>query len=309
MKKGGFIFHLAVVAVVYCAWHACTSKPSYYFNPLQVEGMKASSDPSFALPLQVNLLVLTKEPQTLSDTLKLALKSVASAWSWVLDLRFLTQYGLYNNLCCVNCDEKLDTFALYTDIPKATTSRQLDIIVIVTNSDCGAIPLSTVHYVSDASEIPSVVISTLRDSFELITSTEDEYVDGFLKAELCEINPQGCLVEVAKQATTSYIVHEASLLNRLIEHNQPTINQQDHELIESVRTALGDLPASLAELQTVAQTLTQLCASPSLAAEEYFQWDFKIGVYAPLMLPPLFPLVGALYWGYIARRKRKEKSE
>jgi len=302
MSSGPFIFHLVALAAALGVWLTCTTKSGNHFEPFDLGDLELSSESTYALPLQVNLLILAKEPTELPQGIWSSVKSVASAWSWLIDLEMHAQQGVYSNLCCVNCEEKLDLYSLYTDIPRASPARQLDIIVILSNQDCGTIPHQSVHYVRDPLEILSVVISTLRDHHGLVSSTEDEYIDGFLPSELCDINPDGCLVRVAKKATIAYIAHEASLFNALMALNKPTVNEHDFAKIESVRAQLKALPDDLVSLQALASVLTDLVSSPSLAAEEYFQWDFKIGVYAPLMLPPLFPIVGALYWSFIERK-------
>jgi hypothetical protein len=303
-----YYFHLLVFLAALCILYSCTSSHSHPFHPLSVPSQPQSSEAAFALPLQVNLLVLTKEPQSMPVAVKSALKSITSAWSWVIDLKLKSQSGVFSSLCCVNCEEKLDTLALYTDLPKVTATRQLDVIVVIAPPDCGVIPLSTVHY-ADYAEIPSVVISVLREYLGLLTSTEDVYVDGFTTAELCDVRPTDCMTPLAKHSTTAYINHQAALLNALIAHNHPLISAEDFARIEYVRASLDSPSDSLPELQAVAQVLTDLVGSPGLAAEEYFQLDFKIGVYAPLFFPPLFPVIGGLYWRFLEKRRLKVKTD
>ena len=253
----------------------------------------------FAKRLMISLTLLYDGGVQATAGLEGDLNGFIGQLSHYMDARLYLQSAFIDKVCCDNCQGKMDTFSPYFSPLNLESSRDhLRIFAIITNKECEPLPLPNVVYVKKQA-VPSIAAyaaEITRKHLGLATPAGTDLINGFTSEELQTLPP------ILGKKMRAWVSSQTELFNTLMSSNSPAISQAVSKQIEHVRGLLQP-EADYETLLEAAYQLDLLLAEPSLAREEYFQPDFKIGVYAPLLVPPVFPLVGVAYSVW-TRRKR-----
>lgn len=281
-------------------WLCTTSVLSAGYTPLP---MLSQSDQTarfpFAQPLTISLTVLYDGPALSTEGLEGNLSQFVGQLSQLMDVKLHLQTGFIERVCCDGCQGKMDAFSPYFSPLNLESSRaHLRLFALVTNKECEPLPLNNVVYVKKHAlgTAAAYVVELTRNHLGLTTPSGTDLINGFTTEEIRTLP-----LTLGKKMKT-WVSNRTELLNSLMNSNSPALSAAISKQIEYVR---GLLQADLdyEGLLEAAYQLEMLLAAPSLAREEYFQPDFKVGVYAPLLVPPIFPLVGVAY-SFWTRRKR-----
>lgn len=282
-------------------WLFTTSVLSAGYSPLPLLSKPGQiAEFPFAKRLTISLTLLY-DGQEVQETAGLEgnLSGFIGRLSHYMEARLYLQSAFIDKVCCDNCQGKMDTFSPYFSPLNLESNRDhLRIFAIITNKECEPLPLQHVVYVKKqgVGSIAAYVAEITRKHLRLANPAGTDLINGFTSEEL------HTLPQVLGKKMLAWVSSRTELFNTLMNSNSPTISQAVSKQIEHVRSLLQP-EADYEKLLEAAYQLDLLLAEPSLAREEYFQPDFKIGVYAPLLVPPVFPLVGVAYSVWTRRRR------
>lgn len=301
----GIIYNFVIIVLVAVLWYFVTRKESFQvknFNELQEDGI---SELNLELRRVELVFVFNSEINELDTSVYKAIENIRNQFSYLLDLELDVQSVIGNDMCCDKCSENLDQFRLILKPIIIENRRIVDVISIVySDNECNSpIPLENVHYVNrenHAVEIPRILMHSLRTSLGL--PDVDRLYNGLTKSEIENAH------EISKKYFITKINKEIRLFNALLDLNKPYVTFNDHQDIINLQEKLQSV-LQLQDYNQISQQITQLNSRESLYKEEYFQWDFKVGVYAPIFIPSLFPLSAAIYSKVFMDPKNKIKTE
>lgn len=253
----------------------------------------------FAQRLTISLTVLYDGVALSTEGLERDLGHFVAQLSQYMDVKLNMQTGFVEKVCCDGCQGKMDAFSPYFSPLNLESNRDhLRLFALVTNKECEPLPLDHVMYVKKHAlgTAAAYVVEITRNHLKLTTPAGADLINGFTTEEIRSFPL------ILEKKMRLWVSNRAELFNSMMKSNSPGLYPGISQQIEYVRGLLqGELDYE--RLLEAAYQLELLLAAPSLAREEYFQPDFKVGVYAPLLVPPIFPLVGVAY-SFWTRRKR-----
>jgi len=283
-QRKGIFYNLAVIALVGSIWLWQTWTGSSYVSFIPKLSLTAQTKHNLE-PRVVYLNLVFERPLEVPLSTLEELETVTNQFSHFLMLELRIQHSI-GNLCCSNCNEQPDKYSLYTEPLNIESYRNLSsVIVFVSKKECTH--PEDVYYLTESqiSQLTPIYINSLRTALGF-PQTQEKLLNGLTSSEIQEKN------STVKNYLVSEINSQIDTFNKLLEENNPVVNSEDYQAIQYLSKPKQYTPE---EYMHMLITLKRLNYSPSMYREEYFQWDFKIGVYAPLFLPAMFPLVGAIY--------------
>ena len=273
-QKKGLIYNSLIIFILFLIWLATTTK-SGYSPPILPESEPTESNLDL-FPLDLTILIISNPPTSIPSETLLYIQSVANAFSHLLDLSINLKYRSSKSPEKIKNESqsskrcKLLIFMIYNE-----TSPQAKVKDNVVN---------LLH--SQTSEIPNYLISYLRKSINLPLSNEI-LINGLTKHEELSKN------ELLETWLNFQISKQSTIFNTLSSYNSVKLSSKAYS--EILHLSKSSSKSTLNEKVLTLHSLISLNTSPDLSHEEYFKWDFKVGVYAPVFFPVLFPISGAVY--------------
>lgn len=263
-------YNLGVIVLVGLVWAATTFQLgnlpySYKLGQLKGDGYLYNIQ-----PLVVSIVIGSDSELEVDNEVQKNIESVINSFSVLVDIEANVQ---------VFVGEEINSNSKRTLVHSGKT--EMKIVFSLLNHCLG------LCCISDCSEIPGYLIAALREKLGLKGSTglingltEDEFEYGNTHNNYYYLN-------LVKSSIYKY--------NELIYTGYPYLTEFDRTVIDSIKRQLQN-PAEGLPLKALYFQLYEINSRLSLYKESYFQWDFKLGVYAPIFIPSLFPLGGALYY-------------
>jgi hypothetical protein len=270
-QKKGLIYNSIVLSFLFVLWYFTTSKPG--FSPPYLPEVIQEESTLDLSPMDLTILIISNPVTSLPNDVELKLISVGNTFSHFFDLTI--------NLKCRSSlsPEKIKN--------ESQSSKKAKLLIFFISPEA---PLTKSHIIhvlpSSVSDIPNYLISYLRETLKL-PPTIEPLTNGLSSSE-----------ESSKETLINKwqdwsIYRQVKIFNKMIDLNQLKVSQATLKTLETLKKALSN--ELHLEKSEILSSLTSLNASPDLSQEEYFKWDFKVGVYAPIFFPVLFPISGAIY--------------
>lgn len=307
-QRNAFRQNSIVILGMALIWWYITSYQTYKFTPLIVTPPYSDTGHNYAVPLTVNLLISFDTDYKIElEPIEEALHSIVYDFREFLDVEMNIQYSKVSRICCSKCEQEIDKHRLAISMPSITWSRQeLNLAAIIKADECGKLTEDYIQYIKpgELEKVYEWVAWKLRNYYKL-KDTDEVLLNGISDSERNQLKPI-ILTEVKE-----YISYQMNLFNQLMAENQPLISEEDYQLILQAQDLYLLLDSSdVSQCRNLSYKLFKLMSKQSLYREEYFQWDFKLGIYAPFFLPPIFPLIAAVYSSLISiRAKQKLKTD
>ncbi|CAG9326370.1 unnamed protein product [Blepharisma stoltei] len=300
----GIYYNFLIIVFVGVIWYFITRNPSYSVYPLPDIAMNDSSELNL-MPRRIDLsLIFNRDSMEIPKELQKNITQIRNEFSHLLDVEININFVRNDDMCCKKCHENLDQFRLILKPANIEIRREIsNVAIIISEDDCNPIPMENVHYVhpDHLGDISKILIVTLRIIIGLPEA--DNLINGLTQEERKSANSIAVLYQTTKFNT------EIRHFNNLLKLNKPIISFKDYLDIEKARSDIENASKTndLIELAQAVDLIVDLNSRESLYQEEYFQWDFKVGVYAPIFVPSLFPLGGAIYHKLFMNYKAKLK--
>lgn len=271
-QKKGLIYNAFVLMFLFTIWYLTTSKPGHTPEPIPVpERIESKLD---LTPLDLTIVVCSESLLPLPEEILNKLEQVTNTFSrfWDLTLNLKSQSTLYPYKKKHESQSSKRTKSLVFYFNDKSLEFQEDFII--------SLPYSQI------SEIPYYLVGYLRNITGLGNSNE-VLVNGLSQRERESVN------FMVNEWLDFQLYREIVIFNQLLEYNQVKITSEQFEDLRKVRD--GVLGNDLDEKFRIWQNIVRLNSHQALAKDSHFQWDFKLGVYAPIFFPVVFPICGAIY--------------
>lgn len=303
-QRNAFRQNSIVMIFMALIWWYITSYQTYTYSPIHVTRPLSDAGRNYAEPLTVNLLISFDTDYKLElAEIEEALHSIVYDFREFFDIEMNIQYAKVTRICCTKCEQEIDKHRLAMSMPSVTWGRQeMNLAAIIKADECGKLTEDYLQYIKpgELEKVYEWVAWKLRKYYGL-KETNETLLNGISESERSSLKPT-ILTEVKK-----YVSYQMNLFNNLMLENQPLISEQDFKRIQEAQELYCLLDSfNISQSRELSSKLFQLMSTQSLYREEYFQWDFKLGIYAPFFVPPIFPLIGALY-SYMLSRRAKSK--
>lgn len=276
-QKKGLIYNCFVILFLAAIWYITTNNAGY--TAPKLPKIHKVNTPFDFTPYTFQIIITTESFQEIPTELKKNLKNVVNAFSQFWDVQVFFSQIISDN------GKNLKTFQ--------NSSKTL---IFLYSSEIPDPALENTYKISDFSEILPIFVSILRNTLKFPTASKVQ--NGLTESE--KNNGES----FAKDWTLSSLYKEIELYNRLIEINTPRTTLETSEKIGKTIEKLSELEKyGLTELHDLLIEVKRLNSEIELGQEEYFKWDFKLGVYAPLFFPVLFPMSAAIYSRLFLRNK------
>jgi hypothetical protein len=272
-QRKGLVYNVCVISLLLGVCYLTTSNIGY--TPCVLPEVQDTSSILNLQPILFNLIVSTEEKFELPDEIKKKLESISNQFSQFWDIKvFLSSV--------VSADTKK---VKSTNIGPIETKT----IVFVVSPGYQQVRKENFYWISSTGldMIPSIFISILRQTAGL-TKTDEPLNNGLTNTEIQ--NSHQYVLDWVKSSLNK----EIRIYNLLNLENKPVITGDLYNYIIRIRESIGN-HHSVEELYGLYRSVRDLNRNKELAMEEYFQWDFKLGVYGPLFFPVLFPMTAAVY--------------
>ena len=279
-QKKGLVYNTIVIMILLGICYFTTSK-SGYSAPDIIKIEKVFSPFNFE-PLEVNIIFASEEKLLIPDGLKYAIENISNAFSQYFDLKVTLNEILSDN------PKKIKNFSISAENTKSLIFAISPKFMNFHKENLYWIPQN------DLNQIVSIFITFLR-TFVKFPYADKDLINGLTQGELLYIE------KFRKDWLKSVLFDEIQIYNKMNHNNQPIINKDLYTKITEINNKISkELDAD--ELYIILRQMQELNSDIGLAQEEYFQWDFKLGVYAPLFFPVIFPMSAAIYSRLFLRR-------
>ncbi|OMJ71903.1 hypothetical protein SteCoe_29786 [Stentor coeruleus] len=272
-QKKGLIYNCLVISFFICIV-VYTTKSSGYSRPILPDPIPSSS-PHFFPATTFHLIISSPEPIIIPDSIKYSIKSITNAYSQFWPLEVILSQTI-----------SLDPSKIITSTLTSNLSKNL---VFNINPIYQSYKKNGYYWIQPEKmqEIVNVFVRELR-RWVNFPEGEGELVNGLTKNEL----------ENGLRYYETWL--DSELAKEVKEYNK--VNEINNGAIpEDVYMEIIKLSGSIGKTNTVEEKHKQviiikgLNRNTSLGVEDYFQWDFKLGVYAPFFFPVIFPMTAAIY--------------
>ena len=274
-QKKGLIYNAFVLGFLFVIWYFTTSKPGY--SPLPIQTPKECYSTLDLTPTDLTLVVCSASEVSVPVPAEvlLSVERVVNAFSqyWDLTLKFKYQVSASPQKIRNSSQSVKRVKSLVFFVGENPVEYPEDHII--------SLPLSQV------ADIPFYLIGYLR-SLSSMGKTNEALINGLTEPE------HGKVEVMLNEWLDSQIYKQALAFNQLITHNDPKVSKTQYESLEAIREKIHS-QATTPEKISVWKALSSLNSDPSLSKSPHFQWDFKLGVYAPIFFPVIFPICGAIY--------------
>lgn len=276
-QKKGLIYNCFVILFLAAIWYITTNNTGCS-APMLPKIHKVSTPFDFT-PTTFQIIIVTESFLEVPKELKSSLKNLINAFSHFWDVQVLFSQIISDN------EKNLKTLQ--------NSSKTL---IFLYSSEFLNPTLENTYKISEFSEILPIFANILRNTVKLPTASKVQ--NGLTESE--KNNGES----FAKDWTLSCLYQEIELYNRLIEINSPTTTTETFEKIAKIIEKILELDKyGLVELHDLLIEVKMLNSEIELGQKEYFKWDFKLGVYAPLFFPVIFPMSAAIYSRLFLRNK------
>lgn len=273
-QKKGLIYNSLILFILFLIWFLTTSKSGY--SPPILPEPEPSESTLDLFPLDLTILLVSNPPVSLSSETQSSIQYISNTFSHLLDLT-------------VNLKSRSSKSSEKIKNESQSSKRCKLLIFMISNetSPQGKSKDNVVHLlVTQTSEIPNYLISYLRKSTNLPLSNE-VLTNGLTKHE--ELSK----TELLETWLDFQISKQSSIFNTLSSYNSVKLSHKTYQ--KTLQLSKASATCSIDDKVLILNSLISLNTSPDLSHEEYFKWDFKVGVYAPVFFPVLFPISGAVY--------------
>lgn len=272
-QKKGLIYNCLVISFFICIV-IYTTKSSGYSRPILPESTPSSS-PHFFPATTFHLIISSPEPITISPSIKQSIESITNAYSHFLPLEVVLSQVTSSD------PSKIITSALTSNLSK--------ILVFNVNPVYQSYKKNGYYWVQPEKmqEIVNIFVRELR-RWVNFPEGEGELINGLTKDE------QQNGLRYYEAWLDSELSKEVKEYNKVNEINTGAIPEDVYmEIIELAGTI--NKAKSVEEKHKQVIIIKGLNRNTILGVEDYFQWDFKLGVYAPFFFPVIFPMTAAIY--------------
>ena len=271
-QKKGLIYNAFVLTFLFIIWFFTTSKPGY--TPQSIQVPKESNASLDLVPTDLTLIICSVSEVFIPAQTVLNIERIVNTFSQFWDLNLNFKYQISNS------PQKIKNSSQSVKRVKSLIFFVGENPVEFHEDHIISVPLSQV------SEIPFYLIGYLR-TLSALGKSDDVLINGLTESEHSKLEV------MLNDYLDSQIHKEVLIFNKLIIHNDAKISKEQYESLESLKSQINSQASK--EKIFMLKAISSLNSDPTLSKAPHFQWDFKLGVYAPIFFPVIFPICGAIY--------------
>ena len=283
-QKKGLIYNCFVIIIFGVIWYTTTNITGYTV-PV-VDNIKQIHSPFSFEPTVFHIVLTSDEDFTIPDEISNSLKNIANSFSMFWDIKVSLSKIISSEpkkIKSMSSSPSLTTTLVFVISPKVQNLHK-DHFYWIPENNLG--------------KVTNIFISVLRNTIKFPPATTG-LVNGLSRGEMIGLE------KFAKDWILSRIFKEINLYNELNQVNQRSVSEKLYREVIEVQRLLNSGPLDdIDQIYLILKRMEYLNKNPELAQEESFQWDFKLGVYAPLFFPLLFPMSAAIYSRLFLRGKK-----